>query len=118
MPNRDNDKNILLESLNSKIFALEALLEKSNIKSIYLLKIDGRYIENVDMMRYELDADDDKNCFNLCEINTAMYFDKNAAHRTKYFLDFHHDCKFEIVNFHSELLDLIVKKKYLKQGIF
>lgn len=114
----DNDqKNNRLQSLNFKISALQKLLVSPKVKSIFLLKIDGRYIKTVDMTCYVLNADEEKDCISLsdvADINEAMHFDKNAVHRTKYFVDFHHDCKFEIVNFHSELLDLIEKKKYLR----
>lgn len=112
----EKDNTARLEIINSKISALEKLLETPKAKSIYLLKIDDRYFETVDMTSYEIDADDERECFTLSdvgEINSAMHFDKNAAHRTKYFVDFHHHCQCEMVDLHSELLMLIERKKFL-----
>lgn len=95
----------LINSLKIFISWCENTIKERDIATQYLIKIDGRYVESVNFPEEHKDDE-----YRLNGIQFAIRFNKNLAHRTKYFLDNENDFNHEIVNLRTELLELIKNK--------
>lgn len=104
----NDDAIAFINSLKTFILWCENALKEIDVAKQYLIKIDGRYVEAVDVSPGQNDDEDD---LKLNGITVALRFNKNLAHRAKYYLDQHYGNTPEIVNLHRELTELI-KRKY------
>jgi hypothetical protein len=104
------------ENLQSLIDWAQVALTNTEPLTIYLIKFEGSYVSTLDLSRFN-SADGEDDSYQIGAIQKAKHFNKNDSLRAKYFLDFHHNCTYEIVDFRNELIGCLDQKKQLLEVV-